>query len=161
MPDPLTLSQAEIDTYSIVHYLQSSLADLDWLTVTVTDVANGWPVYEELKVPGIYVELGDSRAQAPFELGSLAKYRTVTVFIFGQNEPQRIRLADTIEDLFSEDAIPIYDYVTGNEDDVDLTVVDHFVTDEVGWRKLPSFNDTPDKERWRALVRAELRRVTA
>lgn len=158
MPDPYTLSAGEIDTYSITHYLSTQLAALNWTTVTVTDVSDGWPVYEELKVPGVYISLGDSRAMAPFELGSDAKRRLVSVDIFGQNEPQRTRLAETIEDLFRHE-IPIYNYVTGNESDP--AIADYFVTDEVGWRKLPAFTDTPAKERWRSVVSATLRRVVA
>lgn len=158
MPDPLTLSQAEIDQYSIIHHIRTNLANLNWTTVTVSDVSDGWPVYEELQVPGVYVLVEQSTAMQPFELGSHAKARRVFVHIFGQNDAQRTRLADTIEDII-RDIIPIYNYVDGNEDSPDIS--DYFETDEVGWRKLIQTRNTPDKERFRSVVTARLRRVVA
>lgn len=163
MPDPMTLSQAEIDQYSIIHHIELQLAALNWNTVKVHDVSDGWPDYEELWVPGVYVLVGDSDAlrggaPIPYELGSHAKARRVFVHIYGQNDAQRTRLADTIEDIF-RDIVPIYDYIDGNE--VTPTIVDHFETDDVGWRKVINTRNTPEKERFRSVVTARLRRVVA
>jgi hypothetical protein len=157
MASPTTLSQAEIDSYSIRRFIESTLAADNWTTVRVFDVADGWPVYEELYVPGVYFQLdGGDTVLVPFELGSHAKRWRVFVNIFGQNDAQRVRLAETIAEMF-RDIVPIYDFVTGNEANPD--VVDHFETDNAGWRKLISTRNTPDKERWRSLVSVTLRRV--
>ena len=79
MPNPTTLSEAEIDSYSIRHYLTLQLAAESWTTVKVFDVSNGWPVYEQLYVPGVYVLVDNSRARIPFELGSNAKRRQIFI----------------------------------------------------------------------------------
>lgn len=153
-----TLSQAEIDQGSIIHHIELQLAVKGWTTVTVKDISDGWPVYEEIVVPGVYVLVDNSAALQPFELGSHAKRRQVFVHIFAKNDAQRTRLADHIEDMF-RDIIPIYDYVTGNE--VTPDIADYFETDSVGWRKLITTRNTPDKEKWRSVVTANLRRVVA
>lgn len=155
MPDPTTLSKAEIDQYSITYHIQSGLAALDWDTVTVDQMRDGWPVYEEVRVPGVYVFVVDS-TPAGFELGSHAKQRRAFIHIFGENDAQRTRLADTIEDMI-RDIIPVYNFVTGNE--TAPVIGDYFATDDVGWEKIPSLTSSPEKERWRSLVTATLRRV--
>lgn len=157
MPGPTTLSQAEIDSYSIQFYVQSGLDALGWSTVQVNQVLNGWPVYEELNVPSVLVLVGDSDL-AGWELGSHGKSRTAFFYVFGENDAQRTRLADTIQDMV-RDILPIYNFATGNE--TSPAIADYFETDSVGWEKIPSTTSDPIKERWRAIVTARLRRDVA
>lgn len=155
---PTTLSQAEIDEYSIRHHIELVLTADGWMPpVEVFDVSDGWPVYENLYVPGVYVLVQEGEAvHVPYELGSHAKRREVFIQIFAKNDAQRVRLAEKISDMF-RDIIPIYDYVTGNE--TTPSVAAEFETDSVGWRKLTQTRNTPTKERWRSVVTASLRRV--
>lgn len=157
MPGPSTLSQAEIDQYSIQFYVQSGLDALGWSTVTVNQVLDGWPVYEELSPPSVYVLCQDSDLSG-LELGSHGKSRTAFLYIYGENDAQRSRLADTIQDLV-RDIIPIYNFVDGNE--TSPTITDNFETDSVGWEKIPSITADPKNQKWRAIVTARLRRVVA
>lgn len=157
MPGPLDLSNAEIDQYSIKHYVQSGLAALGWDTVFVDQVRDGWPVYEEIEVPGVYVLL-ENGEPAPYELGSHGNGETAHCFIYGENDAQRTRLADTIKDFF-RDTIPIFNFVDGNETSPEIN--DYFVTDSVRWEKIASTAITPDKEKWRSVVTATLRRQVA
>lgn len=156
MPGPLDLSNAEIDQYSIQYYVQSGLDALGW-TVPVQQITDGWPVYEQIETPGVYVIVEESEV-APFELGSHGKQRTLFAHIYGQNDAQRTRLAETLEDMI-RDIVLIYDFVDGNETSPD--VLDEFVTDSVRWEKIPAISTTPDKEKWRSVVTATLRRQVA
>lgn len=157
MASPTELSQAEIDSYSIRHHIETYLADNNWTTVRVFDVADGWPVYEDIWLPGVYLQLeGTDTVLVPYELGSHAKRRRVYIHIFGENDAQRVRLAESIAEMF-RDIIPIYDYVDGNETSPDE--VGYFETDNAGWRKLIQTRNTPTKERFRSVVSATLRRV--
>ena len=157
MPGPTTLSQAEIDQYSIQYYVQSGLDALGWSTVRVNQVMNGWPVYEELDVPGVYV-ICDASDLAGVELGSHGKSRTAFFYIYGENDAQRSRLADTIQDMV-RDTIPIYEFVDGNETTPNSS--EFFETDSVGWEKIPSTTADPKNEKYRSLVTARIRRVVA
>lgn len=157
MPGPLDLSFSEINQYSITHYVQSGLAQLGWSTVLVDQVRDGWPVYEQIATPGVYITI-DNGEIAGFELGSHGDQLQTFVFIYGQNSAQQVRLAETIEHMF-RDTIPIFDFVDGNETSPAIT--DYFVTDSVRWEKIPSFTTTPDKEKWRSVVTATLRRQVA
>lgn len=161
MTSPTELSQAEIDNYSIRHAISLTLADQGWNTVQVFDVDDGWPDYEELVVPGIYVLIDETNTVlVPYELGSHAKRRMVFVHIYAKSNSQRVRLAEMIADRI-RDILPIYNYVTGNEETDDLDVVDYFETDNAGWRKIIQTRQTPVKERFRSVVTANLRRVAA
>lgn len=158
MATPTDLSQAEIDNYSIRHNIELVLAAQGWTTVQVFDVNDGWPEYEELYTPGVYVLLNESETvRVPYELGSHAKQWSVFIHIFGENDAQRVRLAETIAEMF-RDIVPIYDFVDGNEANPD--VVDYFETDSAGWRKISVTKNAPVKERYRSVVRASLRRVS-
>lgn len=154
-PTPTTLSDAEIDQYSATYFIQSGLSALGWDTVTVDQVRDGWPVYEEISVPSVYVELRSS-TPAGYELGNHGKERIVFFHIYGANDAQRIRLAETIENMI-RDIIPIYNFTTGNE--ASPTINDYFVTDDVGWEKIPTLSILPEKSRFRAQVFSTLRRV--
>jgi hypothetical protein len=161
MASPTELSQAEIDNYSIRRAIELALATEGWTTVQVFDIDDGWPEYEELVVPAAYVLLDETdTVLVPFELGSHAKRRSLFIHIFGRSNSQRVRLAEMIADRI-RDIIPIYNYVTGNEESGDLDVVDYFETDNAGWRKIIQTRQTPIKERYRSLVTASLRRVAA
>lgn len=157
MPGPTDISEGEINQYSITHFVASGLNSLGWTTVKVKQVADGWPVYEELSAPGVYI-LCESSDLAGFELGSNGKSLSVFFNIYGENDAQRTRLAETIQDMV-RDIVPIYNFVTGNETSPEIS--DHFVTDSVGWEKIPSLTTSPEKEKWRSLVTAELRRVVS
>jgi hypothetical protein len=65
-------------------------------------------------------------------------------------------LAETIENMI-RDIVPIYDFTTGNESSP--TIGDYFETDDVRWEKIPALSIAPEKQRWRSLVSATLRRV--
>jgi len=156
MPGPSDLSNAEIDQYSIQRYIQSGLDALGW-SIVVHQVTDGWPVYEQIETPGVYVSLEESEV-AGIELGSHGKQRQLFVYIYGQNDAQRTRLAETLEDTI-RDIVLIYDFVDGNEANPD--VVDQFQTNSVRWEKIPSITTTPDKEKWRSVVTATLRRTVA
>lgn len=154
---PTTLSDFEIDQYSLTRHIQSGLAAAGWTSVTVDQSRDGWPDYEELRVPGVYV-LMQTSTPAGYELGSHAKQRTAFIHIFGKNDAQRTRLGESIEDMI-RDVVPIFNFVTGNETDPDF--LEYFETDEVRLEKIPSLTITPDKEKWRSIVSATLRRVVA
>jgi hypothetical protein len=155
MFNPNTLSEAEIDQYSFTHHIASGLDALGWSTVMVNQVRDGWPEYSEIAVPGVYVSIRSS-TPAGFELGSHGKSRAVEIAIYGENDAQRIRLAETIENIIRGE-VPIYNFITGNEDSP--TIDDYFVTDDVGWDKIPSLSITPVKQRYRSIVSATVRRV--
>lgn len=156
MPGPHELSDAEINEYSIKYHVQSGLTALGW-DVTVDLIRDGWPDNEELSVPGVYVTVNTSEV-AGYELGSHGKQIQALAYIYGANDSQRTRLADTIEDQF-RDIVPIYDYIDGNEDSPDIS--GYFETDSVRWEKIPTLSIVPDKQKWRALVSAFLRRQVA
>jgi hypothetical protein len=103
----------------------------------------------------VYVSLQAS-TPAGFELGSHGKSRAIEVVIYGENDAQRVRLAETIENII-RGVVPIYSFITGNE--TSPTIDDYFVTDDVGWEKIPSLSITPQKQRWRSSVSATVRRV--
>ena len=154
---PTQLSDAEIDQYSITHYVASGLNAAGWTTVSVDFVRDGWPDYDDLGVPGVYIDLTDSNV-AGIELGSHGKSRIVSFYVYGANDAQRNRLADSVENTV-RDVIPFYDFVDGNETSPDIA--GYFLTDSVRWEKIPSVSTTPDKEKWRAVVTATLRRQVA
>jgi len=159
MPGPTTLSQAEIDQYSIQYFVQSGLDSLGWTTVQVIQVMEGWPVYEDLVTPGVYV-LCENSDLAGLELGSHGKSRTAFFYIYGENDAQRTRLADTIQDMV-RDIIPIYNFTDGNETSAELSSSQSFETESVGWEKIPSTTSDPKNQKWRAVVTARLSRDVA
>ena len=150
-----TLSFAEIDEYSIRYYIQDRLSAWNW-TLEVKPMDDGWPEFEDVRAPGVYVDV-QHRDASGVELGSMGSGLIVVVQIIGQNPAQRTRLAELIKGIF-RDTVPIYDFVTGNEDPPTPTG-EYFITDDVGWDKVPSTYTDPDKKRWRANVTAELRRA--
>jgi hypothetical protein len=150
------LSVAEISEYSIRHYIQDRLNAWNW-NVSVKSSDEGWPDYEALEPPAVVVELRETEI-AGVELGSHGSRFLVIVNVFGENEAQRTRLAELITKNVFRDTVPIYDYITGNEVDPPKTG-EYFITDNVGWIKVPSAYTAPDARRWRASVTASLRRV--
>lgn len=149
------LSYAEIDEYSIRYYIQQRLNALNW-TIDIKPMYEGWPDYEDVVTPGIYVEMRRRRVSG-VELGSHGSSILTIVEIFTKNPAQRTRLAELVEDVF-RDTVPVFDYVTGNETNPSPTG-EYFITDDVGWEKIPSVYNGPDTQRWRAVVTASLRRV--
>lgn len=151
------LTPAEIDEYTITDHISQRLVALGWnLNATPTSVMDGWPDYDTLAVPGVYVEITDIDKQG-VEMGSAGHRTLCLVHIFGKNHSQRVRLAELIRDMFAR-TIPIYSYTTGNEESLTPTG-EYFITDSVGWRKLPSPLTASDKQQWRAQVTANLRRI--
>lgn len=150
------LSVAEISDYSIRHYIQDRLTAWNW-NIDVKPMDDGWPGSEELVLPAVAVELR-SVDVAGVELGSHGSRLLVIVHIFGDNEAQRIRLAELITKNVFRDTVPIYDFITGNETDP-VATGEYFITDDVGWNKIPTAYTAPDTRRWRAIVTANLRRV--
>lgn len=150
------LSVAEISEYSIRHYIQDRLTAWNW-NITVLPMNDGWPDYDEIVLPAVAVELR-SLDVAGVELGSHGSRLLVIVHIFGENEAQRIRLAELITKGVFRDTVPIYNYLTGNEEDP-VATGEYFITDSVGWEKIPTAYTAPDTRRWRAIVTANLRRV--
>ncbi len=149
------LSPSEIDVYSIVDHLSSRLSALGW-NLEVLPVLDGWPDYDDLAVPRVYVDITDVDV-AGVELGSNGNRSLCIVTVFGANDAQRRRLAELIKSIF-RDTIPIYSYTTGNETSPTATG-EYFITDSVGWRKLPSPYTASDNQQWRSIVTANLRRV--
>jgi hypothetical protein len=150
------LSVAEISEYSIRHYIQTRLTAWNW-NIDVKPMDNGWPVNEEVVLPAVVVELR-SVDVAGVELGSHGSRLLVLVHIIGANEAQRTRLAELITKNVFRDTVPIYNFITGNETEPDATG-EYFLTDDVGWSKLPTANTAPDTRRWIAVVTANLRRA--
>jgi hypothetical protein len=149
------LSPSEIDVYSVVDHLKSRLAAMNW-ELEVIPVMDGWPDSDDLAVPGVYVDIPEVDV-AGVELGSNGNRSLCIVTIFGSNDAQRRRLAELIKALF-RDTIPIFSYTTGNETSPTPTG-EYFITDSVGWRKLPSPYNASDNQQWRSIVTANLRRV--
>lgn len=154
MPGPNVLSESEIGQYSVHHFVESGLAALGWETVFVDQIRDGWPEYAELRTPGVYVVCDDSEVTG-YELGSHGKRISARLYLYGENDSQRSRLADTLEDMI-RDIIPLFDFTTGNE--TSPTIKDYFETESVRWEKIPNLTTAPDKERYRALVSATLLR---
>lgn len=152
--NPETLSDAEINQYSLTHFIESGLTASGWTTVTVDQARDGWPDYEELVVPGVYVYVENSEVTG-FELGSHGKTIQAFIYIYGENDAQRTRLAENIENMV-RDTVPIYGFVTGNE--TSPIVADYFETENVRSEKIPTLTIAPDKEKFRARVSAQLRR---
>lgn len=150
------LSVAEISEYSIRHYIQNRLTAWNW-NITVKPSDEGWPDYETLEPPEVYVELRTTEP-AGVELGSHGSRFLVIVNVFGANEAQRTRLAELITKNVFRDTVPIFNFITGNEDDPERTG-EYFITDDVSWTKIPSAYTAPDTRRWRSTVTATLRRV--
>ena len=150
------LSVAEVSDYSIRHYIQSRLMAWNW-NIEVQSSDDGWPDYEELVPPAVFVQLRTTEV-AGVELGSHGSRFLVIVDVFGENEAQRTRLAELITKNVFRDTVPIFDFVTGNETDPAPTG-EYFITDSAGWTKVPSAYTAPDNRRWRATVSASLRRV--
>jgi hypothetical protein len=153
MPGPTTLSESEISQYSISYHVNSGLTALGW-NVFVDQIRDGWPVYSELEVPGVYVLCEESEVRG-YELGSHGKQVNALFYVYGENDAQRTRLADTLEDMV-RDIMPIYDFTTGNE--TSPTIRDYFDTVSVRWEKVPNLTNAPDKERYRSVVSAVLLR---
>lgn len=149
------LSSSEIDEYSIVDHLKERLFALGW-ELAVLPISDGWPDYEDLVIPGVYVELSEVDV-AGVELGSNGNRTLCLTTVFGANPAQRTRLAELIKSIF-RDTIPVFSYVTGNEADPTPTG-EYFITDSVGWRKLPSPYTASDKQQYRAIITAHLRRI--
>jgi hypothetical protein len=145
----------EQSLYSIVDHLRSRLNALGW-TLEVLPDTGGWPDYDSLKVPSVYVNL-DTVTTAGVELGSDGSRALCLVTVYGANDAQRFRLAGLIRKIFDR-TIPLFSYTTGNEDNPTPTG-EYFITDSVGWRKLPSPYNESDKQQYRALITATLRRV--
>lgn len=150
------LSVAEISEYSIRHYIQSRLTAWGW-NIDVKPMDDGWPVYEEVSPPAVAVELR-SVDVAGVELGSHGSSLLVIVDILGENEAQRIRLAELITKGVFRDTVPIFNFITGNETEP-VATGEYFITDDVGWTKVPTAYTAPDTRRWRAVVTASLRRA--
>ena len=150
------LSVAEVSEYSIRHYIQTRLTAWNW-DIDVKPMNDGWPDYDEIALPAVVVELR-SVDVAGVELGSHGSRLLVLVHIFGENEAQRTRLAELITKNVFRDTVPIYDFITGNETDP-VATGEYFLTDDVGWSKVPTAYTAPDTRRWRATVTANLRRV--
>lgn len=149
------IQAAEQSEYSIVDHLNTRLSALGW-NLTVRPADGGWPDYDPLVVPGVYVDLSDVDTTG-VELGSDGSRNLCLVMIYGKNDAQRKRLAELVRQTFNR-TIPIFDYDTGNETSPNPTG-EYFITDSVGWRKLPSPYTASDNQQWRALVTANLRRV--
>lgn len=146
---------SELSDWSIRTAIQDALAATNW-NITVLPADEGWPVYDAVERPAVYVWMGEAQDRG-VELGSDGIGYIVAVQIFGKNDAQRTRLADQIMRLFKR-TIPIYNYVTGTESNPEPTG-EYFITDDVGWRKIPHVYNAPDSERWRAIVTAVVRRV--
>lgn len=150
------LSVAEISEYSIRHYIQNRLTAWNW-NIAVKPMDDGWPENDVLAPPAVIVELR-SVDVAGVELGSHGSRLLVIVNVFGVNEAQRTRLAELITKNVFRDTVPIYNFVTGNETNP-VATGEYFITDDVGWTKIPTAYTVPDNLRWRASVNATLRRV--
>lgn len=150
------LSVGEISEYSIRHYIQTRLTAWNW-DIDVKPSDDGWSDDDEIVLPAVYVDLRDVEV-AGVELGSNGSRILVNVQIYGENPAQRTRLAELITKNVFRDTVPIFDYVTGNEVNPDTTG-EYFITDSVGWTKLPSAYNAPDSQRYRANVSATLRRA--
>src|SRR5574338_1491457 len=131
--DMTVLTDSDVSDYSIRHHLERRMAAFGYF-IPIHSSDEGWPVYEELQRPSIYVWFGES-ANRGVELGSEGSQYIVSVQIFGRNDAERTRLADLIKKVFVR-TIPIYNYVTGKEIDPDPTG-EYFITDNVGWTKIP------------------------
>lgn len=145
----------EISEYSIRHYIQNRLNAWNW-DIEVKPTDEGWPEYETLMPPEVYVEIRTTEV-AGVELGSHGNRYLVIVNVFGVNEAQRTRLAELIRKVF-RDTVPIFDFVTGNETDPEPTG-EYFITDDVSTTKIPSVHTAPDTRRWRSSITASIRRV--
>lgn len=148
-------STDEISEYSVRYYLTNRLQDFN-VHIPVQQMNDGWPDYESVSIPSIYLWLGDTQDEG-VELGSDGSQYIINLYIFARNDAQRTRLGFLMKDIFRK-TIPIYNYVTGNEENPEPTG-EYFVTDEVGWQKIPHVYNAPDAERWRAVATATLRRI--
>lgn len=161
MPGPSTLSTAEIDKKSIRLTVQSGLAANGWIgsaSVPVKLARNGFPVAEEITAPSIYVEL-DTSDVAGWDLGSHGKARLVFIHIFATSDDMKERLAEEVTNLFRDGTVKPLAFVTGAETSPAST--GFYAVDSVGWRSVPMPASATDADRWRARVRAELRRDDA
>lgn len=161
MPGPTSPSTAEIDQWSIRLCVQSGLAANGWTgtrAVPVKNATNGWPVATEITAPSIYVVLGDTGI-AGIELGSHGKERDVNLYVVASNDPMKIRLAEEITNLFRDGKVTPLAFVTGQE--ASPAANGTYAVDEVGWRPTPMPASATEVDRWRATVRATLRRVDA
>lgn len=161
MPGPSTLSTFEIDKASIRLTVQSGLAANGWTGTSAVPVKlarNGFPVAEEITLPSVYVELDESQV-AGWDLGSHGKSRLVFVHIFAKNDGMKERLAEEITNFFRDGTVQPLAFVTGAETSPAST--GFYAVDSVGWRSIPMPAQATDADRWRARVRAELRRDDA
>lgn len=161
MAGPTSLSAAEIDLYSVRLCVQSGLAANGWTgtaAVPVKLASNGWPTADEITLPSIYVGFGDQEV-AGIELGSHGKARDVDVYIYGKSDPQRMRLAEEVTNLFRDGQVSILDF--SNLDNPSPASVDRYTIDEVGWRPVPMPSSAVDVDKWRAIVEVRLRRSDA
>lgn len=145
----------EVSQWSIEHHLNKRLAAFN-ISTQVIPANEGWPDYESVSVPSIYLFVGESSVDG-VELGSDGSEYIVNLFIFARHDTERTRLGYLMKDIFRK-TIPIYNYVTGNEVDPEPTG-EYFITDDIGWQKISHIYNAPDAERWRAVVTAVLRRT--
>lgn len=158
MPGPNSLAAANVDLYSVRLCVQSGLAAAGWTAIPVKLATNGWPTADEIKPPVVYVAFGDNSV-AGVELGSHGKQRDVNLYIYATNDPMKINLAEEITNLFRDDQVSVLNFVTGRE--TSPASIDRYAVDEVGWRPVPMPASAGDVDKWRATVRATLRRADA
>jgi hypothetical protein len=149
-----TPSVDEISEWSVRHHLGKRLRAYNILT-DINPANEGWPDYETVEIPSLYLWLGTSEVDG-VELGSDGSSYVASVYIFADNDTRRTRWAYLIKDIFRK-TIPIYNYVTGNEVNPEPTG-EYFISEDIGWNKIPHIYNAPDAERWRAVVTALLRR---
>lgn len=157
MTGPSTLSHLEVDRYSITHAIDLALSGSGW-SVNVDQVTDLWPSGDEIQPPAVYVLIANNRT-APWELGAHGKQREVYAHIYATNDSERDRLSEEICDVF-RDIIPIYGWSSGNE--TTPSVSGSFNTEgDVEFRHIPALANSPDVEKWRAVVQAILTRQDA
>lgn len=156
MPGPTTLSNAEIDIYSVRLAIQSGLNAAGWTQPHVKLMQNGWPTAMQIQPNDIFVTFADSTVTG-VELGSNGKSRELFVYIFGKTPAFRDRLAEEITNLIRDDGLSIFAFVDGTE--ATPAVVDHMTADDVRWRTVPMPSSAPEIERYRSVVIATLRRI--
>jgi hypothetical protein len=149
------LTDYDVSEYSIRNHLTKRLNAQGYF-IRIISQDEGWPDYEKLQRPSVYLWVGESE-DTGVELGSDGSRYIVAVQVFAKSDAERSRLAELIKTVFKR-TIPIYNYVTGNEPDPEPTG-EYFLTDSVGWNKIPHIYNAPDAERWRAVVNAVLRRA--
>ena len=145
----------EISEYSIRKHLTERLEAFN-IRIPITPADEGWPDYESVSIPSIYLFVGESQDEG-VELGSDGSEYIVNLYIFAKHDAMRTRLGYLMKDIFRK-TIPIFNYVTGNEADPEPTG-EYFITQNVGWQKIQHVYNASDAERWRSVVTAVLARV--